>query len=161
MMSKLLGRPTIGVGGRSGPGGRFGDERGFTLLEVVMAIVVLGIVGAAATHLVIRITSPRDLTIRYEQRSLAARMAAEQIWELFALSPDDRPEQCLSASDDPPPQESFVALDVNYSFAFRCQPFEENEQVSDELYRVWVWVQRSSDGELVGAFNMLALLGGY
>ena len=137
------------------------DERGFTLTEVVLAMVVLGIVGAAATNLVLRLTSPREATIRYEQRSLAARMAAEHVWDLFAHSQDDPPEECLPPSDDPPPQHSFAALDANYEVAFRCGPYEEDGEVSEELYRVWVWVRRSSDGELVGAFNMLALVGGY
>ena len=40
VMSKLLGRPVAGGSGGRGPGGRFGDERGFTLIEVAMAIVV-------------------------------------------------------------------------------------------------------------------------
>jgi len=135
------------------------DERGFSLVEVVASVVMLGIVGAAATYLVIRLTEPRELTIRYEQRSLAARIAAEQIWDLFAQSPDSPPNQCLPFSEEPP--ESFETLDANFKYAFRCWNYVENGQASETLYRVRVWLQRASDGEIVGAFDMLALLGGY
>lgn len=137
------------------------SEGGFTLVEVVVAIVILGIVGAAATHLVIRLSSTREATIRYEQRSLVARMAAEKVWDLFAQSSDHLPEQCLERTAEPPSPGSFEPLDVNYSIAFQCEKYAENGQVSDLLYRVYVWVSRSTDGELVAEFPMLALIGGY
>lgn len=142
---------------------RGGDERGFTLIEVVTAIVILGLIGAAATHLVLRLTSSRDTMIRYEQVSLAARTAAEHVWDLFAQASDGPPLQCLEASDEPPPGTAFVPVDENFQFAFRCEPFVESDddEPSDTLYRVHVWLRRAADGADVGAFQMLALIGGY
>lgn len=145
-----------------------GKNRGFTLIEVLVSVIILGIVGVAATHLVLRLTAPRVLTVRYEQVSLAARTAAEQIWDLFAqvrvapnLPAPPPPAACLPPSDDPPADGDFGPIDANIEFAFRCVPFEEDDEVSDTLYQVRVWLRRTSDKQEVGKFDMLALLGGY
>lgn len=136
-------------------------EQGFTLVEVLMAIIVLGMIGVATTHLLLRLMAPRETTIRYEQESLAARAAAEQIWNMFAADPDSPPEACWPPADEPPPEAAFTAIDVNYDFAFRCQPYVEDGKESDKLFQVRVWLRRSRDGMMEDPFEMLALVGGY
>lgn len=141
-----------------------GKGRGFTLVEVLVSVIILGIVGVAATNLVLRLMEPREATVRYEQVSLAARIAAEQIWDTFAQTPPagkKPPEACLPPSNDPPAPGDFKGLDENFEFAYRCTPFVEDGHVSDTLYQVRVWLRRTSDDEEVGVFDMLALLGGY
>jgi len=143
-------------------GGRLREgERGFALVEVLTAIVVLGVVGVATTHLLLRLMASRETTIRYEQHSLAARAAAEQIWNMFAAEAASPPEACLPPADQPPPAEAFVPIDVNYDFAFRCQPYVEDGKPSDLLFHVRVWLRRSRDGTVEDPFDMLALVGGY
>lgn len=144
----------------------YGNWRGFTLVEVLVSVIILGIIGVAATNLVLRLTAPRETTVRYEQVSLAARTAAEQIWDMFAQVPATEkspPDICLPPSNQPPADVDFLhQIDENFEFAARCAEFEEDGQPkSDTLYRVHVWLRRTNDHVVVGEFEMLALLGGY
>lgn len=152
------------------------DERGFTLVEVVLSIVILGIVGAAATNLVIRLTKPREEIVEYEQVSLAARMAAETIWELFSTESLDKllNEWCAPSGEGTPADNHFHNLyetvsegeggqqvsNVKYKFAFRCSKPPGSDPAS-KLYQVYVWLKRTSDGKDIAQFPMLARLGGY
>ena len=143
-------------------------ERGFTLIEVVASMLVLAMVGAAATFMVLRLNIPREFMIQYEQRSLAARAAAEEIWALFS-DVDKGPVECPLEEIWPPEGPSERAEYVNlggddengYSYTFRCRPFENI--MSDDpnrLFEVQVWLKRNKDDKIVDEFGMYARLGG-
>lgn len=138
-----------------------GGQEGVALVEVLMAIVMLGIVGVATTYLLLRLMAPRETAMRYEQQSLAARAAAEQVWDMFAADATAPPDACWPPANEPPPREAFMPIDVNYDFAFRCWPYVEDGEPSDTLFQVRVWLRRTRDDTIEDPFEMLALLGGY
>lgn len=141
------------------------EEQGFTLVEVLTSIVVLGLIGVAATYLMLRLTRPIEATLRYEQQSLAANAAADRIWGLFRADDDKPPAQCDMQwqPEDPDwkPNGPWAHIDVNYDFTFRCVGYPEGNGVSDRLFVVRVWLRRKRDGHIEEPFEMLALVGGY
>lgn len=170
-----IGAPSIDAASK----GLVCDERGFTLIEVIVAIVILGIVGASVTYLVIRLTSTREKIVQSEQSSLAARMAAERIWELFAQSPDAAgSEWCPGPIQNSaePSDDQFRDLyesagggngnqanGMVFRFACQSEPYWTGSEEDDgsKLHRVRVWVKRTSDGVPIAEFFMLAREGGY
>lgn len=134
-------------------------ERGLTLVEVLASIVVLGVIGIASTNLVLRVISMREAALRTEQQSVAARAAAEHIWDLFARDDKERPADCLPFSDDRPSPDEYKVLDDNFDFAFWCQEYED----SAELFQVRVWLspRDPENPDVPEPFDMLALIGGY
>lgn len=146
---------------RSARGTVAGGQAGFTLVEVLTAIVVLGVVGAAVTYLFLRLTGPLEATVKYEQLSLAANAAADRIWGLFREDEANPPSTCFAPLQDVEPDGPWERVDVNYSFTFRCTGYPEDDGPSDQLYVVQVWLRRERDGQVEEPFEMLALVGGY
>ena len=114
------------------------NERGFTLIEIVVSLVVFSAVSLSTYYLAMDMLRAKRLAREYEALSQAVRAAAERIWDVFDAQVDGPPEAC--GDEDPVPlSTSFDTLP--FAFTYACVQYgvrypDEADEVSEDLYSV-------------------------